>query len=353
MIDGRMRRQIQILLTALLVVLAGGSSMQAWQTAVSIEGDRFLIDGRATYEGRAPKALGRLMNARMVNATFDDENPATRPEGLDPEVNAARFITAMDEYRAHGILAFTLNLQGGYPGYEGAINSAFEPDGSLKPAYIRRVARVIEAADAKGMVIILGLFYQRQDQILTDEDAVRAATRNAAEWIAQKGYTNVVIEIANEYRHGGFDHPLLKSDAGQIELIELARSVHPKLLVSTSGMGNARFAPMLCEAADFILLHGNGTEPEDYAERIAEVARYGKPMVFNEDWCFSDDSRGVADAPAKATAAFEHGASWGIMNQIRNQQWPFIFGIGKSDEGQNAKEDFAAYKTLRTLVGMP
>ncbi len=321
------------------------------QTTVSIDGDRFLINGRPTYAGLEPKALGRLMNVRMVNSTFDDENPATRPQGLDPEANTTQFIATMDEYKAYGILGFTLNLQGGYPGYEGAVNSAFERDGSLKGPYMRRVARAIEAADARGMVIILGLFYQRQDQILADEDAVRAATRNAATWIAQNGYTNVLVEIANEYHHGGFDHGILKTEAGQVELMDLVRSVHSKLLVSTSGVGNARFHPTLCEAADFLLLHGNETEPADYAQRIAAVTPYGKPIVFNEDWCFSDDRRGIADAPAKATAAFNNGASWGIMNQIRNQHWPFVFGIGRPEEGQNAREDRAAYETIRRLVG--
>ncbi len=348
-----MKRQIRMAIVLTLVTAASGSSVRAWQTAVSIDGERFRINGQPTYAGLAPRALGRLMNARMVNSTFDDENPATRPEGFDPEANATRFIDSMDQYKAKGILAFTLNLQGGYPGYEGAINSAFARDGSLKPAYLRRVARVIEAADTKGLVVILGLFYQRQDQILADEDAVRVAARNAATWIAQQRYTNVLIEIANEYRHDGFDHAILREEAGEAELMDLVRSAHPKLMVSTSDLGNARLHPALCEAADFILLHGNGTEPEDYPQRITAVATHGKPIVFNEDWCFSDDSRGVADAPAKAAAAFENGVSWGIMNQIRNQQWPFVFGIGRPDEGANAAEDFAAYETIRTLVGMP
>ncbi len=345
--------RVATMLAAMATMAAGGSAARAWQTAATIEADRFFLNGQPTYLGRSPKAMGRLMNARMVNSTFDDENPATRPEGLNPEANTTRFIDSMDPYKAKGILAFTLNLQGGYPGYEGAINSAFERDGSLKPAYLRRVARVIEAADAKGLVVILGLFYQRQDQILADEDAVRAATRNTATWIAQQGYTNVLVEIANEYRHDGFDHAVLRTEAGEAELMDLVRSAHPKLRGSTSGVGDARLHPTLCEAADFILLHGNGTEPEDYPERIRAVAKYGKPIVFNEDWCFSDDSRGVADAPAKARAAFENGASWGIMNQKRNQQWPFVFGIGKPDEGPNAVEDLTAYETIRSLVGMP
>ncbi len=343
---------MSIVLLMLVSMVTSGADGRGWKTAVSIEGEGFLINGEPTYSGLAPEARGKLMNVRMVNATFDDENAATRPEGFDAEANTTRFIASMDEYKAKGVLAFTLNLQGGFPGYEEAINSAFAADGSLKPAYMARVARAIEAADARGMAIILGLFYQRQDQVLRDAEAVRAGTRRAIEWIEEKGYTNVMIEIANEYRHGGFDHEILRGEAGEIELMELVRSVHAKLLVSTSDLGNARLHASLCEAADFILLHGNGTEPNEYAGRIEAVRGYGKPVVFNEDWCFSDDPRGMGDAPVKARAAFENGASWGIMNQKRNQQWPFVYGIGDPEEGQNAKEDFAAYETIAELVGM-
>jgi hypothetical protein len=45
------------------------------------------------------------------------------------------------------------------PGYEGAVNSAFNPDGSLRPHYLQRVRRVIEACDRQGIVVILGCYY--------------------------------------------------------------------------------------------------------------------------------------------------------------------------------------------------
>ena len=322
------------------------------ETAVSIDGKGFLINGELTYKDCKPESRGRLMNTRMVNSVFDDENPETRPEGFDPESNTTSFIESMNEYKSKGILAFTINLQGGLPGYEGAINTAFRADASLKPDYMKRVSRVIEAADARGMVIILGLFYQRQDQILPDENAVRAAAANAAAWARDKGCTNVMIEIANEYRHGGFNNDIIRNADGEVELINIVRSTAPNLLVSTSGMGNCRFHEKLCEAADFILLHGNGSDPGIYEERVNSFKKYGKPIVFNEDWCFSDDPRGVPDAVQKVTAAFKAGASWGIMNEERNQYYPFIFGIGKPEEDGNAKEDFVAYETIAELIGI-
>src|SRR4029077_2504911 len=163
-----------------------------------------------------------------------------RKPAHDPEANTDRFLTHISEYAAHGVNAFTLCLQGGMPGYEGAINSAFAPDGSLRPSYLSRVQRVIEACDRQGLVVILGCYYQRQDQVLVNEAAVRAGVVHVAQWIQRSRFRNVVLEIANEFDHDGFNHPLLRSEEGEVELIRLAKVTAPGLLVSTSGLGHGR-----------------------------------------------------------------------------------------------------------------
>jgi len=56
--------------------------------------------------------------------------------------------------------------------YEGAVNSAFEPDGCLRPGYLARVERVIRACHQQGVAVILALYYQRQSAILRDEAAL-------------------------------------------------------------------------------------------------------------------------------------------------------------------------------------
>lgn len=113
------------------------------QTTVTISGEDFHINGKPTYEGRMWKGHrieGLLMNARMVQGTFDDLNPDTvgmwaYPDTgkWDAERNVNEFIAAMPEWRTHGMLSFTLNLQGGSPqGYSNKQpwhNSAFESDG--------------------------------------------------------------------------------------------------------------------------------------------------------------------------------------------------------------------------------
>ncbi len=91
----------------------------------------------------------------MVNSVFEDR----RKPDFDPEANTNRFLSHLPDYAAQGIRAFTICLQGGRPRYEGAVNSAFAPDGSLRESYLARVRRVIEACDRHGLVVILGCFY--------------------------------------------------------------------------------------------------------------------------------------------------------------------------------------------------
>jgi hypothetical protein len=288
-------------------------STTAGGTTVSIDGTQWQINGEITYPGTT--AEGLLMNVRMVNSTFEDRK---RPD-FDSDENTARFISKIPEYNSYGVRAFTLNMQGGFPGYEGAVNSAFRPDGTLRNSYLGRIKRVIEECDKHGMVVILGLFYQRQDQILRDEQAVKSGVVNAVNWVRESGFTNVVIEIANEYAHGGFDHDIIKTAEGEVELIRLVKKTMPGLLVSVSGLGNGRMNDLIAKEADFILIHFNGTKVEDIPKRINALKKYNKPIVCNED-----DKVGN-EAVLALQACVENGCSWGFMHSKLNQYEPFEF----------------------------
>ncbi len=309
---------------------AAGAGPGSKAATVSIRNGDWYIDDRITYPGTP--AQGLLLNVRMVNAVFED---ARNPD-FDPERNTAEFLARVPEYVEHGVRAFTINLQGGYPGFEGAVCSAFAPDGSLRPEPLRRVRRVIETCAARGAVVILGCYYQRQDQILRDAAAVRAGVRNVAAWLARGGWKNVVLEIANEYGHPGFDHPLLRTPAGQVELIHLAKRTAPGLLVSTSGCGDGVVAPAVARAADFILVHFNQTPISRVPEKIAVDARYGKPVVCNEDEKIGPEGVRVLELCVK------HHVSWGLMELARNQEFPFCF--------QGAADDPEVYAAMRRLT---
>ncbi len=323
---------VAIVIAVLSLAQADASSAQekSGHTRVSIKDGRWYLNGRLTYPGA--EAEGLLMNVRMVNGVFEDRN---RPD-FDAEENTEEFTAVIPGYAAQGVRAFTINLQGGFPGYEGAVNSAFNPDGSLRKGYLQRVKRVIETCDRNGLVVILGCYYQRQDQILKDTQAVRAGIVNAVRWITESGFSNVVLEIANEFNHSGFDHAILKKPEGQVELIRLAKETSTDLLVSTSGLGNGRLPDNVAQASDFLLIHFNSTKLDDIPKRIAALRKHGKPIVCNED-----DKHGEEAAEASRLSV-KNGASWGFMDNNTNQYFPLQF--------KGAEDDRTVYAMLKRLT---
>ncbi len=299
-------------------------------TSVGIEGERFLIDGWPTYAGRRYRdwpVEGLLLNSRMVQAIFDDRNPATRDRWAypdtgvwDPERNVAEFLAMLPEYRAHGLLAVTLNLQGGSPeGYSKAqpwVNTAFGPDGALDPAYLDRLARVLDRLDELGMVAILGLFYFGQDEHLRDEAAVRRGLDNAVGWILDRGYTNVIIEVNNETNIPRYEHEILQP--GRVhELIAQAKAHTAggrRLLVGTSYGGGRVPDDSVIAVSDLALLHGNGvTDPARIGEMVRQTRALPSyrpmPIVFNEDDHFAFDR-----PENNFLVALAHYASWGFFD---------------------------------------
>ncbi|MEQ2007938.1 MAG: hypothetical protein ABMA26_14165 [Limisphaerales bacterium] len=296
---------------------------------VAIVGEEFHTNGKPTYEGRTwngKKIQGLLMNSRMVQGTFDDLNPDTvarwaypDTKKWDAERNTREFIAAMAEWRRHGLLAVTLNLQGGSPqGYSREQpweNNAFTADGALRPDYAARLERIINHADELGMVVILGYFYFGQDERLKDEDAVLRATDTATKWLLDHGWRNVLVEINNEC-NVRYDHAILKPDRIHelVERVKNTRRTGRRLLVSTSYGGNTVPKENVVRASDYLLLHGNGVARP---ERIADLVRLTravpgytpKPILFNEDDHFNFDQ------PANNfVASVGEYAGWGYFD---------------------------------------
>lgn len=300
------------------------------QTEVSVVGDAFHINGQPTYAGRVwqgQKVEGLLFNSRMVQGIFDDLNPETVSRWAypdtgrwDPERNTAEFIAAMPVWREHGLLAFTINLQGGSPqGYSKSQpwhNSGLAEDGSLQPEYTGRLERILDRADELGMVAILGIFYFGQDQRLRDEEAVCAAVDNAVGWVLDRGYRNVVIEVNNECNVQAYDHAILKPDRVH-ELIRRAKAHQRqgrRLLVGTSYGGGSVPKENVVRESDFLLIHGNGVSDP---ERIAQMVRKTRqvpgyrpmPILFNEDDHFDFDK-----PRNNMLAALGEYCSWGYFD---------------------------------------
>lgn len=304
-------------------------------TCIAIEGEDWLVDGRRLYEDRVYRDWpigGLLLNSRMANGLFDDLNPLTRPlwaypdTGVwDPDRNTRELIAAMPIWRAHGLAAITVNVQGASPlgYYRGSRapmvlervrrthphatqrdvwaglpsidsqpwdSSGFAPDGTLRAAWAHRAARLIEAADAVGIVVILGLFYFGQDERLRDEPAVIRAVEGTCDWVLARGYANLVVEINNECDVPRYEHAIL-TPARVHEVIARARSITrdgQRLLVGTSFACGMLPTEAVVAVSDFVLLHGNGIHyPDEIAARVDDVRALATwrpmPVLYNED----------------------------------------------------------------------
>jgi len=323
------------LVAVLCLALVPQPTRSARKTVVSISGREFLINGRSTYEGRTYDGMtvqGLLFNSRMVQGIFDDQNSETRgrwnyPDGpWDPERNTREFIDAMPLWRANGLLAFTINLQGGSPeGYSRSqpwISSSFRTDGAPRPEYMARLERILDRADELGMVAIVGFFYQGQERQMDDEQSVMRAADAATDWLLDKGYTNVLVEVANEADNAGFKYDVVKPTGGGVRLVERVKERSKgkvatpagRLLVSTSLNGGRVPADSLVNVVDFVLLHGNGvSDPARITQMVDETRKLssyrGQPIVFNEDDHF-DFSR----PQNNMLAAVRAYASWGYFD---------------------------------------
>ena len=293
------------------------------QTRFEIDGVRFTRNGVPTHAGRAFRGgdiSGLLFNSRMANAIVDDRNPGTSgvwayaDSPWDAMRNTREFCAALPAYRAHGLDAVAVNMQGGSPqGYSWNQPwdfSAYAADGTPYVEVLARLDMVLAAADAAGLAVNLGLFYGMAARRLADESAVRRAVDAMVGHVLAGGWQHVLIEIGNEIDNVAFTHEIIKP----ARCLELFERVRGRLKVSTSFNGTVVPADAFIAASDYVLLHGNSVETPDGIRAMvaavrASAAYRGQPIVFNEDDHYD------FDAPDNnMLAAVGSGAGWGFFD---------------------------------------
>jgi len=327
-------------------------------TTLSVAGNAFHINGKPTYPGRSfrgNKVEGLLFTSRMVNCIINDQNPETR--GMwsyrngpwDPERNTSEFIAALPNYKSHGLTSVAFNVQGGSPmGYgwhQPWHTSGYTPDGHVLPDYRSRLLRVLDALDANGMAAVLGLFYLNATPALSGEAAVIRAVDEVTDIICAGGYTNVLVEVANESDIPRWPFEIIKP-ARAHELVTRIqerskgkiKSQAGRLLVSTSYVIESTLPERLLQVADCVLWHGNGLPtPEAVharAKSIRASAGYrGQPLLNNEDDHFNFERE-----ENNMVAAVAEYSGWGYFDyrQIREpfedgyQSLPVDWGINSA-----------------------
>lgn len=332
-----MRKYI-VIITALVFgfsLISGktvNSKKKSKRTVVSIHEDNFLINGQPTYPGRYWKGYkieGLLLNSRMVQGIFEDLNPAKvdtfaypDTKKWDADRNTNEFIHAMPTWKSYGLNAFSINMQGGSPtgyGNFNFLNPGFNPNGSLMEPYMKRLDKILSKADELQMVVFLGIFYFGQDQNLNDENAIIAAVNNLTDWLFEKEYRNVIIEINNETNPKSYDHEILKPKK-VYELVKLVRNKEKKgyrYLVTTSSPAPLPLIKSVVDESDLVLFHANALRStQKFQAKIKEakeiIGDRKMPIAINEDdnYAFESDT-------SHFEIAIKNHISWGYFDYRR------------------------------------
>lgn len=304
-----------------------------------------------TYEGGRyrRRVRGSLALVRVSQALFDDE--WLRERQFDPDANTDRLIEQLATYKQHGVGGIVVSLQGGDPGYSGTTNgvdrgpsadlgeksgslvSAYNPDGSLKPAWVARLDRLIDAANREGLIVCLVLFQQDQDEALESPEAVVAAAGNVARHLIARNARNVILDVADAWDEpeGRWDHR--RFIPRYIEF--LIRSVREQFqhadfsLPIGASSGSGMLYPMsLARLCDVVLLQGDGRSAADKLARSRQFKQYGRPVLMVSDSNGLQATRNELELERSIAEAYLHGASgWSYVPARTANLFPFVYSL--------------------------
>jgi hypothetical protein len=148
-------------------------------------------------------------------------------------------IKQLDDYHQHGVNTIDVFFQGS----SGGFSDPFLRNGKqIQTDHLDRMKKIISACHARGMVVVVGIFYQRS---MADHDGVRnisdaGGVTNAVRSVAKalRGYKNIILNIANEQNSSYYkkcEFFDFNDTKNIIELCSIAKSVAPRLPVGGGG----------------------------------------------------------------------------------------------------------------------
>ncbi len=199
----------------------------------TVEGERTLLNG----EEILVKGL-RCSNALMSEAA------------------TAQLIRNLDEFASYGVNTVSVFFMGSRFGDI----KGYRADASLDPVYAGRMGRIIEAADRRGMVVLVGCLYWSNSRCKWEhwtQKHANAAVANTVRWLKQNDYRNVFVDVDNEgmaLRAKGFDNR---------KMVIAGKKVDPDCMLATN------FRGMPPAEADLAIHHSKKVEGKPYIDSEA------------------------------------------------------------------------------------
>jgi hypothetical protein len=185
------------------LLICGGA--MAGDNVFSVRGDQLLLNERPF----------KVIGLRCSNALISD---ATTQQLLDH----------LDVFRSYGVNTVSVFFMGSRFGDV----KGYRADASLDPVYAERMGRIIEAADARDMVVLVGCLYwstsrAKEDLVgVWDQTAANRAVANTVKWLAEQDYRNVFVDVDNE----GMAHDATGWSIAS--MIDAAHAADPTIMVA-------------------------------------------------------------------------------------------------------------------------
>lgn len=202
----------------------------------------FTVDGEKTFlNGNEFLAIGlRCSNALISDETTDE------------------LIANLDTFAGYGINTISVYFMGSRFGDVKGYNE----DATLNTIYTARMGRIIEEANKRGMVILVGCLYWSTSKAKWNswtQEEVDAAVANTVKWLKENNYRNVFIDPDNEgmaQKAEGFDNR---------QMIIAGKNVDSNFVIAANFKGE--FPP----EADISIHHSPKVEGKPYIESEASV----------------------------------------------------------------------------------
>ena len=192
------------ILTTFLIMPEGAISDN--KNILAVSGNQIL------YKGNPIKLIGlRCSNALVSDKTTDD------------------LVSSLDLYKSYGINTLSIYIMGSRFGDV----AGYLPDGSLDPAYSKRLERILLSTGEKEMIVIVGCLYwgtsnAKKELEFWDRKHAETAIKNTARWLMKKKFGHVILDPDNE----GMAVSEKGWDIGS--LIRAAKEAHPDLLIANN-----------------------------------------------------------------------------------------------------------------------
>ena len=194
-------------LALLAIMLLFAAPLQAGRYTFTVRGNKTCLNGQNIL----------VKGLRCSNALISDRS-------------AAELISNLDTFTSYGINTVSVFFMGSRFGDVKGYNE----DGSLNPLYAARMGRIIEAADDRGMIVLVGCLYWSNSKAKWEnwtQAEANAAVANTVRWLREHDYRNVFVDVDNEgmaKRTKGFDNRLM---------VIAAKLVDPACVIATNFKG--------------------------------------------------------------------------------------------------------------------